>query len=239
MLLDASLDLIEAISYCQSEFCSRLYNMQQNLLFVLLNWICFNEQLLKMHLFFLVYFLTSRNVWPPNPPVLTPSWLSSALLHFHLSHPETGSRACLPTPPPVSCRQPSSGRRSESCGCKRMRPFTCGTTAANCWQPESISACFLPSRAWWRCSRRQSTLGKLSLESVCCANETTFTKNVLPRLCWECKVSLWQWINYCFFWLQIHFWYIWHRCWSINVTVIRCKTLSFNCGVKMCRIFSW
>lgn len=136
-----------------------------------------------MDLFFLVYFLSSRNMWSPNPPVLTPSRLSSALLHFHLSHPETGSRACLPTPPPVSCGQPSLGRRSENCGCKRMRPCTCGTTAANCWQPESISACFLPSRTWWRCSRRQSTLGKLSLESVCCTNETTFTKNVLPRLC--------------------------------------------------------
>lgn len=109
------------------------------------------------------------------------------LLHFHLSHPETGSRACLPTPPPVSCGQPSSGRRSESCGCKRMQPFTCGTTAANCWQPESISACFLPSRAWWRCSRRQSTLGKLLVE------------NVLPRLCWECEVSPWQWISDSFF----------------------------------------
>lgn len=106
------------------------------------------KQLLKIVLLCL-YLIANGDVRALTPGFIqTHTSLQCSLWYFHLSHPGTGSRVCPPTPPPVSYARRSWGRRSESSGCRRTQPSTCGTTAANCWQSQSISGCFLPSRAW-------------------------------------------------------------------------------------------
>lgn len=99
-----------------------------------------------------------------------------------------------------------------------MQPFTCGTTAATCWQLASISACFLLSRLWWRCSRRRSPQGRPDSPQVSVFSLAAVQKAQLLRPRWVQLLSMWH-----FFALQIQ--QLNQELW--NPAVLRLMTVRF------------